>query len=342
MPRSTINLLTTGLLVAMLALLGGGRATAQERLEVAYIPILPMAQLFVMQGEGWTEEAGLDLELTRFSSGPAIVQAIASGRFDVMYFGIGPAMVARANGVPIKVVAANVVEQIALVARGRFAEIMRDAESPAAGVRAFAEETGREPAIASLPRGSVPDTVLRYWLTEVAGIDPEDVDIKGMGADKVQQAMLARSVDAASILEPIVTIIQSRLDDAHVVAAGGEMLPDQPGAVVAVREDLVAERPEVVAKLVALHQRATELLNTEPRRAARHVHTAIGQGLIPLQTIEDALGSSYGRFVADPRTIVAATATMHDFARELGTLPRPVPLADLFEPRFYEAATAVR
>ncbi|MFW5833546.1 MAG: ABC transporter substrate-binding protein, partial [Pseudomonadota bacterium] len=279
MPRSTINLLTTGLLVAMLALLGGGRATAQERLEVAYIPILPMAQLFVMQGEGWTEEAGLDLELTRFSSGPAIVQAIASGRFDVMYFGIGPAMVARANGVPIKVVAANVVEQIALVARGRFAEIMRDAESPAAGVRAFAEETGREPAIASLPRGSVPDTVLRYWLAEVAGIDPEDVDIKGMGADKVQQAMLARSVDAASILEPIVTIIQSRLDDAHVVAAGGEMLPDQPGAVVAVREDLVAERPEVVAKLVALHQRATELLNTEPRRAARHVHTAIGQGL---------------------------------------------------------------
>mgnify|MGYP001355798592 CR=1 FL=1 len=58
-------------------------------------------QLFVMQGEGWTEEAGIELELTKFSSGPAIVQAIAAGDFDVMYFGIGPAMVSRARGVPI-------------------------------------------------------------------------------------------------------------------------------------------------------------------------------------------------------------------------------------------------
>jgi len=29
------------------------------------MPILPVAQLFVMEGEGWTDEAGLDLQLTR-------------------------------------------------------------------------------------------------------------------------------------------------------------------------------------------------------------------------------------------------------------------------------------
>ena len=61
-------------------------------LEVGYMPILPVAQLFVMEGAGWTDEAGLDLELTRFSSGPAMVQALASGKLDVMNFGIGPAM----------------------------------------------------------------------------------------------------------------------------------------------------------------------------------------------------------------------------------------------------------
>jgi NitT/TauT family transport system substrate-binding protein len=69
---------------------------AETRLEVGYFPILPMTQLFVMEGEGWTGEAGLELELTRFSSGPAIVQALGSGQLDVVYFGIGPAMVARA------------------------------------------------------------------------------------------------------------------------------------------------------------------------------------------------------------------------------------------------------
>ena len=97
-------------------------------LEVGYMPILPVAQLFVMEGEGWTEEAGLELELTRFSSGPAMVQALASGELDVMYFGIGPAMVARANGVPIKVLASSIQEQIGLVARGEAEERQISAE----------------------------------------------------------------------------------------------------------------------------------------------------------------------------------------------------------------------
>ena len=42
-------------------------------------------------------DPAVDLKLTNFSSGPAIVQAIASGKFDVIYFGIGPAMVAQAG-----------------------------------------------------------------------------------------------------------------------------------------------------------------------------------------------------------------------------------------------------
>jgi NitT/TauT family transport system substrate-binding protein len=160
----------TTFLKRALALAGGAAllftaagAQAETTLKVAYIPIMPMSQLYVMEGEGWTGEAGLDLELTKFSSGPAIVQAIASGDFDVMYFGIGPAMVSRANGVPIKVVASNVVEQIALIAQGRLGEIMKDAATPIEGVRKFTEETGRKPKIASLPKGSSPPT--RYSAT---------------------------------------------------------------------------------------------------------------------------------------------------------------------------------
>lgn len=105
--RVWMTRLATAVVLALVPL-RAGRALARERLEVASIPIMPMAQLFVMEGEGWTEAAGLELELTKFSSGPA--------------------MVARANGVPIKVVASNVVEQIALIARGRFAEVVRASE----------------------------------------------------------------------------------------------------------------------------------------------------------------------------------------------------------------------
>ncbi len=311
-------------------------ATAQTKLKVAYIPIMPMSQLFVMEGEGWTKEAGLDLELTKFSSGPAIVQAIASGDFDVMYFGIGPAMVSRANGVPIKVVASNVIEQIALITRGEFAETMAAAATPKEGVKAFTEQAGRKPRIASLPKGSVPDTVFRHWLIKIAGMSEDDIEIVGMGAGKVQQAMLAKSVDAASILEPIVTIISERMPDAKIVARGGEMLENQPGAVVAVRESVISEHPEAVTKLVELHVRATNLINKNPALAAKHIHAALGQGLIPIETIEKALQSSISNFVADPAQIVPATKVMHDFSAELGTLKKPVPLDELFDTSFYQ------
>ena len=337
--RNSITKLTlrgvTAVALAM-GLLAHSGASADTKLKVAYIPIMPMAQLFVMEGEGWTEEAGLDLELTKFSSGPAIVQAIASGDFDVMYFGIGPAMVSRANGVPIKVTASAGIEQIAVITRGEFGATMATAATPAEGVKKFTADTGRKPRIASLPKGSVPDTVLRHWLIKVAGLTENDVEIVGMGAGKVQQAMLAKSVDAASILEPILTIVGEKLPDARISVTGGEMLPKQPGAVLAVRENVIAANRDAVTKLVELHVRATELINEDPERAAKHIHAAIGQGLIPLEVIQRALRSAANNFVSDPNAIIAATKVMHDFSAEIGTLKKPVPLDELFDVSFYK------
>lgn len=331
--------LLRGLLVAG-ALCMPSTALAATTLRVAYIPIMPMSQLFVMESEGWTKAAGLDLELTKFSSGPAIVQAIASGDFDVMYFGIGPAMVSRARGVPIKVVASNVIEQVGLLARGEFAAVMKDATTPAEGIRAFSARFERRPRIASLPKGSVPDMVLRHWLYRVAGLDLDAVDIVGMGADKVQQALLARSVDGAAILEPVVTIVRRRLDDTVMVAQGAQMFPKQPGAVLAVREHVIEERREAVAALVELHVRATALIGEQPERAARHIHAFLGRGLVPLEVFEEALASPLSHFVADPREIIAATKVMHDFAAEIGTLKNPVDLDEMFDPSFFEALPA--
>jgi NitT/TauT family transport system substrate-binding protein len=62
---------------AAVGLLAAAPVAAQTKLDVAYIPIMPMTQLFILEEEGWAKEAGLDLKLTKFSSGPAIVQAIA-------------------------------------------------------------------------------------------------------------------------------------------------------------------------------------------------------------------------------------------------------------------------
>jgi len=97
------------------------RAQQRPALRVGFISIIPMAGLFVMEGRGWTKDVGLPLITKRFASGPAMVEALAMGALDVAYIGIGPAMLARARGIDVKVVAANVMEQVALVARGPLA-----------------------------------------------------------------------------------------------------------------------------------------------------------------------------------------------------------------------------
>lgn len=333
MRRATVAL---ALLVALAS--SPGSAVAETELEVGYIPILPMAQLFVMEGEGWTKEAGLKLKLIRFSSGPAMTQALASGSMDVAYIGIGPAMVARANGIDIKVVAANGREQVAVIAHGGLAEIFASGGTVREAFAAFHKKTGRPAKLATLPKGSVPDTVLRYWLVKVHGVDAGDVEILGMGTDQVQQALLSGAVEGASILEPILTIVRERMPTARIIAPGDEMLPNQPGAILAVRERALAAHPDAIAKLVELHVRATDLIQADPARATKHILAIIGQGLIEEETILKAISANVGEYIADPSVIFPATRVMHDFQAELGTLAKPVPLDELFRTDLYEAA----
>lgn len=313
-------------------------AQAATTLEVGYVPILPMAQLFVMEGEGWTRAADLTLHKTAFAEGPGLVQALTEGKLDVAYFGIAPAMMAASKGVDIKVVATNIVEQVALIARGDLRFYMLS--DPVGGIKRFTSKSKRKPRIATFPPGSVPDAVFRHWLLEVAKLPLDSVDIVAMGADKIQKALLAGEVDGASILEPILTVVAAQDRTAKVVLDGAEMMPNQPGAVLAVRGDLIRKNPQAVRKLVELHNRATEFLIREPDRAAKHAYAALsaGQPQLTLALVERAMTSPYSKFVSDPYRIIASTKLMYDFQIKTGVMTKPVKLDELFYPRFFDQA----
>ena len=325
------------LLGAAAALVAGRPAAAAVALRVAYIPILAMAQLFVIVGEGWAAQAGLALQLTRFSSGPAMVQALASGGYDVAYIGIGPAMVARSSGLDLRVVAANGIDQGSLIGVGAFAEAFKAAPGPAEAFAAFRQKNGRPVRVATLPKGSVPDTVLQYWLTQVAHVAPADVQVLGVGEDRVQQVLLAGSADAASALEPILTIVQERVPSARILVGGGEMFPNQPGAVLAVREATIKADREAARMLVELHVRATRLILADPARAARSTNQVLGAGLVSDETLVHAFTSPAMRPIADPHRIVEATARLGAFQVGLGTLARNIPASELFDASLYDS-----
>lgn len=317
----------------------GPAAAAASTLRVGYIPIIPMTQLYVLNGEGWAKQAGLDLQTTSFQSGPAMVQALASGTLDAAYVGVGPVLIARSKGVKLKIVASNVVDQVALIGRGPLAKITGDAATAAEGFKAFRAAEGRPAKIGSLPAGSVPETVLRYWLQEVAKIPAEDVQVVGMGEQQLQQALLAGSIDGASILEPILTLTQARLSDARLIARAGTMFPRQPGAVLAVTEEIIARDRAAVAELVKLHVRASAFAKNSPDRTATLVTEAIGKGLVEESVMKAALTSDATNFVDNPREILESTRKMQDFQQSLGQITQPVNVDELFDFSFHDAVS---
>jgi len=304
------------------------------------IPVIGAAPIFVANGEGWTKAAGLDLRFTTFESGPNMIQALASGTIDVYVGGVMPLAVARSKGVGSKVVTATAIEEMVFVAAPKLAPAFTPGAAPADAFRQFRAKEGRPARLATQPAGSVPNTTLQHWLWQVVKADKADIEIVPMGIDATQQAVLAGAVDGASIREPALTIIQARDPRIKLVALGGEMFPEQPGTVVAVSDAFLAKNPDAVQDLVTALVRATDLLKSDPARAAPYVEAALGKGITDLSTIQKALASPAARFVADPRAIVDATQKMQAYQVSIGTLDKEVPLDGLFEPRFFERAAS--
>ncbi|KAB7623902.1 ABC transporter substrate-binding protein [Alkalilimnicola sp. S0819] len=317
-------------------------ASAEARLEIGYMPIIPVAQSFlILEGDALARAGVTDVDTVQFQNGPAMVQALLAGQLDVAFVGIGPAMVARAKGADVKVVASNIVEQISILALGELAPYFERGDAATAFAR-FAEDQGRKPVLSTFPRGSVPETVLQYWLREQLGVAPDSVEIIYQGAAQVQQSLMTGAVDGAAILEPVVSVVTERMPAARVVVSGAALFPDQPGAVLLVRERLIEQQPELVRALVAAHVEATETLREQPAEAAPVVGRYVGGGRLPVAIVERAIRNSRENFRADPNSIIEGTRRMRDFQAELGTLKVDVDLEALFDTRFYDELAGAR
>ncbi len=331
------------ILSAALLLLGASTAPAQAApvpLRIGVIPVIGAAPIFVANGEGWLEAAGLKPAFTTFESGPNMIQALASGTIDVYVAGIAPLAVARSKNIDVRVVAATAIEEMVFVAGPKLSPYFAGTADKAEALRRYREKEGRAARLATQPPGSVPNTTLQHWLWQVVKTDTAHAEIVAMGIDATQQALLAGAVEGASIREPALTIVRQRNPAMTLIATGGEMFPDQPGTVVAVSGAFADGNPAAVQGLVEALVKATDLLKTDPDRAAPPVEKALGKGITDLATIRKALSSPATKFTADPRTIIAATKAMQAYQVSIGTLDKDVPIDGLFVPGFYEKAVA--
>ena len=256
--------------------LGQGGASL-DSVTVAYVPIYPNMQHYVMDQEGYYEDVPADVSIERFSSGPSIVKAFASGDVDVALFGITPAMVLVDKGINAGILAANSRNGFNIMGTTELADLYE--QEGAATFERFEEEHGRKVRFGAPPDGSVPDVVLRYWIQEDLDVGEMDSTINKSKVPpaKAVQTIQSGDIDATIIQEPFATII-SQADGFEELAWSGNILNNHPVTVLFANQR-VLDDTEVAQSLVEQHVAATEFTRDSPDAAAAHAASVIGSGV---------------------------------------------------------------
>lgn len=315
---------------ATAGLAGCGVFGDSETLTVAYMPIFPDLQWFVMDQEGYFDGIDAEVEGQEFGNGPDIIKAFGGGDIDIAMFGVVPAMIVIDRGIPAQVTAANIKEPMAIMADEEFQSMWNDHGTDAFDV--WEDEKGQPFRFATFPQGSVPDVLLRYWL-EQEGLDPESVaDIIGInGANAVFQAIANDEADGASIMEPVPTRAESEDMSVQTFRLSAEIMPGQPAAVTLMHDDV--RGADTATQFLEQHVRATEFIENNLDATADIVEEGIG---MPADQAREALDGPLANFVTDPREIENGTEIFADFAERNDQTDQTLSLDQVFDYELYE------
>ncbi len=305
-----------------------GRSSGSlDSMTLAYVPIYPNMQHYVMEQEGYYENVPVDVTIERFSSGPNVVKAFASGDVDAALFGITPAMVLVDKGTDAGILAANSKNGFKIMATTELVDLY-DQEGTDTFER-FEQENGRKIRFGAPPDGSVPDIVLRYWTQEHLDIGEMDsvINKSKVPPSKAVQTVQSGDIDATIIQEPFATIIDQD-DDFGELAWSGAILENHPVTVLFANQQVIDDN-DVSQSLVEQHTAATEFTADSPDAAAADAASVIGSG-VSEDLATAAMDSQASDFISDPHAITDQTATMGEFVANVGNIEEPIATENLF------------
>jgi aliphatic sulfonates family ABC transporter substrate-binding protein len=238
----SIWILPVFLLIGVLPVFSGGKKDAPSSGAAANGPEQPVKIRFAIQPGnvhilakelGYFEKEGLDVEISTFSYGPPIIEAIASKSVDFGLLGDLPVFSGIANGIDITIpaIASSSYLSYGIIAR------------KASGVQTLGDLKGKKIA---LPFGSNVQPLLHLYL-EKAGVKETEIELINLSAIDAVGAILAGQVDAAVIWDPYLTIavLQSQGSVSLLATAEGYKLFANP---VIARGEFTAKYPEQTVK----------------------------------------------------------------------------------------------
>lgn len=190
-----------------------------------------------------------EIKLNSFNSyvtGVSLASALSRGDVQVAYMCVGPAIIAKTRGVPIKIVSATHRHGFSIIAKPEIKNI----------------SALRGKKIGCVSEGGQTDLLLQYTIKKY---NITDIEIRRMNPPKQVISLIVGQIDAAFLPEHHATLAESY--GFKRIATSQEIWPNMLGSVLIVKEDLIHNNREIVTKLVEINNRGLELVKKSPDEA---------------------------------------------------------------------------
>lgn len=216
--------------------------------------------LMYAQQTGAFARAGLDVKLTPFPAGPAMLPALAAGEVDLAWMGEFPAVTGFANGIPI---------EILMMERLDFTNV-RLVANPSTGARTVQDLKGKKLGV------SIGSTSHNHMLRALqqAGLKQEDVTLVNLTPANMPPAYAAGQIDAALTWEPNVGLIEKA--GARPIATT-QSLGMITGGIWVARQAFTRDNPDTVQRFLRTWREAQATYAAKPAEVRQHEAKRVGQ-----------------------------------------------------------------
>ncbi len=221
---------------------------AGEKVRIGWVYAMANTPILVAYHNGFFSQAGVEVELRTFNSGPLLKRALEAGDLDMGYIGMPPAYHSIAEGADLKIVAKVNYGQAALITTKN---------SP---IKTLADLKGKR--IAGVRQGSGMDVLLKsIVLKEAAGLDAsKDVTILHMPSKMMVESVNKNVVDAAFTWEPYISFAELT-GHADVLFDMNKAVPNYPWYVIVANHKTRTLNRDAMYKILKAHKRAVAYLN---------------------------------------------------------------------------------
>ena len=207
------------------------------------------AAFWIALDKGYFKEYGLNIEYKTFSTGLELAVAMARGDIDVALACIGPLLVIRSRGAPIKLVAMTHLNGYAIVVDKNI-DSVKDLDGK----------------VVSVSGPGSPAWLLLNLMKDKYGLN---IETRKMPPFIAVNALLSNQVEASSLPEHYVTLAYKM--GAHVLIRSQDIWSDMPGSGVSVTEDFLYKHRDEVINIIKALAKAIEFIKNNQIEASRIV-----------------------------------------------------------------------